>query len=156
MGALNQTMVIERPLETVFQETIQMEKSPEIMDQVVSIKKLTDGPPAKGTRYEEVRDLGGRKVQSELVVTEFVENKSYAVTSEQNGVKINFRYTFSAEGENSTFVTFDGKITTQGFARSLFRGMIVRMISKEELFHLQKLKNYIESRTEGQDDENNN
>ncbi|AJD92494.1 hypothetical protein JMA_31770 [Jeotgalibacillus malaysiensis] len=155
MGALNQTMVIERPIETVFNETIQMEKSPEIMDQVISVKKLTEGPIGEGTRYEEVRDLGGRKVQSELVVTEFEENQSYAVTSEQNGVKIKFRYTFREEGQNSTFVTFDGTITTEGFARSLFKGMIVRMISKEELFHLQKLKKYIESRTEDTHDENN-
>ncbi|TFD99743.1 SRPBCC family protein [Jeotgalibacillus salarius] len=154
MGALNQTMVIDRPLETVFKQTIQMEKSPEIMDQVESVKKLTEGPPGKGTRYEEVRDLGGRKVQSELIVTELVENQSYAVTSEQNGVKINFRYTFREQDENSTFVTFDGTVTTQGLARSLFKGMIVRMISKEELFHLQKLKKYIEKQTEDQHDKN--
>ena len=150
MGALNQTIVIDRPIETVFAIATDIEKSPEIMDKVEQIEKLTDGPVEKGTKFQEVRNLGGRRVQSVLEVTEYVPTESYAVSSEQNGVEIIFRYTFKSQ-EGTTFVTFDGKVKTKGFARSLFRGMIVRMISKEELFHLQELKEYIEK--EGTDSE---
>ncbi|MEW9500959.1 SRPBCC family protein [Jeotgalibacillus marinus] len=143
MGALNQTMVIDRPIETVFAMATDMERSPLIMDQVEQVEKLTNGPVAEGTKYQEVRNLGGRRVQSTLEVIEFVPAESYAVSSEQNGVRIEFRYTFKPQGE-STYVTFDGTIQTSGFIRRLFKGMVVRMISKEELFHLQKLKKYIE------------
>ncbi|PPA69774.1 SRPBCC family protein [Jeotgalibacillus proteolyticus] len=143
MGALNQKIVIEKPIENVFNIAVNMENSPAIMDQVEEIKKLTDGPVAQGTKYEEIRNLGGRRVQSILEVVEYTPNASYAVSSEQNGVQITFRYTFTPQGEH-TLVTFDGTIQTKGLARSLFKGMIVRMISKEELFHLQKLKTYIE------------
>ena len=143
MGALNQTMVIDRPIETVFAMATDMERSPQIMDQVEQVEKLTKGPVAEGTKYQEVRNLGGRRVQSTQEVIEFVPTESYAVLSEQNGVRIEFRYTFKSQGE-STYVTFDGKVQTSGFIRSLFKGMVVRMISKEELFHLQKLKKYIE------------
>ncbi|MDG5472756.1 SRPBCC family protein [Jeotgalibacillus sp. ET6] len=143
MGALNQTIVIDRPIEEVFAVTTTMEQSPQIMDQVEEVTKLTEGAIAEGTKYNEVRNLGGRRVQSVLEVVEYVPNVSYAVSSSQNGVEIEFRYTFKPQGDG-TFVTFDGKVKTSGFARSLFRGMIVRMISKEELFHLQKLKTFIE------------
>ncbi|KIL52812.1 SRPBCC family protein [Jeotgalibacillus campisalis] len=146
MGALNQTILIERPLEEVFTITTNMEQSPQIMDQVEEVAKITDGPVGKGTKYNEIRNLGGRRVQSVLEVIEHVPNASYAVSSSQNGVEIEFRYTFTQQGDG-TFVTFDGKVKTSGFARSLFRGMIVRMISKEELFHLQKLKKFIEAET---------
>lgn len=143
MGALNQTMVIDRPVETVFNLTTQMERSPEIMDKVEQITKITEGPVGEGTKYVEIRNLGGRRVQSTLEVIEYVPNKSYAVASEQNGVGITFRYTFKPQQEG-TFVTFDGIVQTSGLGRSLFKGMITRMISKEELFHLQKLKEFIE------------
>ncbi|WP_166805794.1 SRPBCC family protein [Jeotgalibacillus sp. R-1-5s-1] len=150
MGALNQTMVINRPVEEVFAKTVRMENSPQIMDQVEEVTKLTEGPVSKGTRYEEIRNLGGRRVRSELLVTEYEPNRSYAVSSEQNGVQITFRYTFRPEGDG-TFITFEGDIQTKGLARSMFKGMIVRMISKEELFHLQRLKKYIEKQDAGSD-----
>jgi len=143
MGALNQTMVIDRPVEEVFAITTDMERSAEFMEKVEQVTKLTDGPVREGTTYQEVRDLGGRRVQSTLKVIEYVSNTSYAVSSEQNGVEITFRYTFKPQAEG-TFMTFDGSVKTTGFARSLFRGMIVRMISKEELFHLQRLREFIE------------
>ncbi|MGD7044601.1 SRPBCC family protein [Jeotgalibacillus proteolyticus] len=146
MGALDQTIIIDRPIEEVFAITTTMEQSPQIMDQVEEVNKLTEGPIAKGTKYNEVRNLGGRRVQSVLEVIEYEPHASYAVASSQNGVEIEFRYTFEQQGEG-TFVTFDGKVKTSGFARSLFRGMIVRMIAKEELFHLQKLKTFIEKET---------
>lgn len=146
MGALDQTIVIDRPVDTVFQWTTNMEKSPEIMTHVEKVEKITPGPVEKGTRYHEVRNLGGRRVQSELEVIDYIPNERYSVTSEQNGVRITFTYTFKPEGDG-TYVTFDGDVQTAGLARSLFKGMIVRMIAKEEVWHLKTLKEFIEKET---------
>ncbi|KIL49587.1 SRPBCC family protein [Jeotgalibacillus soli] len=148
MGALNQHIIIERPIETVFAWTTDMERAPEIMDHVEKTEKITEGPVGKGTQYNEIRNVGNRRVQTTLEVIEYIPNTSYAVLSDQNGVQISFRYEFTPQG-NETHVTFNGDIKTRGLARTLFKGMIVRMIAKEELLHLSNLKKYIEKNTEG-------
>lgn len=136
---------IEASVETVFNVASDFNNSVFIMDNVVGIELLTEGPVQKGTKVKELRDVRGRTIESILVFTEFVANQKYSVTSENNGIFIEYNYTFHPQ-ESGTVVNFEGFIRTKGFKNTLLKPIVTAIIKKEDGDHLDRLKEFIEQK----------
>ena len=142
--AFKETIYINAPVETVFDVTTDFKQAMSIMDNVVKIEILTDGPMQVGTRVKEVRKIRGKEAETVLVVTEYIPNQKYAVKSEDSGITVEYHYQFNAQA-NGTSVDFNGLIQTKGLRNSLFKPLIEMILKKEDKNHLVQLKNYIEN-----------
>lgn len=136
---------IDASVETVFNVASDFNNSVFIMDNVVGIEMLTEGPVQKGTKVKEVREVRGRTIESILVFTEYVANQKYSVTSENNGIFIEYHYSFHPQ-ENGTVVNFEGFIRTKGFKNALLKPIVTAIIKKEDGDHLDRLKEFIEQK----------
>jgi len=136
---------IDAPVETVFKETSDFNNSMDIMNNVISIEILTDGPIQKGSKIKEVREIRGRKTESILIFTEYVTNQKFSVKSESNGILIEYHYSFHPK-EHGTVVNFEGIIQTKGFKNFMLKPIVTAFIKKEDGDHLEKLKEFIEQK----------
>lgn len=134
---------INAPVETVFKAASDFNNSVFIMDNVVGIEILTEGPVQKGTKIKEVREVRGRTIESILIFTEYVSNQKYSVKSEINGILIEYHYSFHPQ-DSGTVVNFEGFIRTKGFKNALLKPIITAIIKKEDGDHLERLKAFIE------------
>ncbi|MBA2175055.1 SRPBCC family protein [Halobacillus locisalis] len=144
MSFLEKSIMIKKPIEDVFQAATDFSNSPEIMDAVVGVELLTEGPVREGYEFKETREIRGRKVSSKIVVTDFEKDKSYSVRSVQQGLDLRYHYTFTQTTEG-TRVDFKGDLFTEGLRNKLAQPLIKKIIKKEDQDHLKHLKNYIES-----------
>jgi hypothetical protein len=136
---------IDASVETVFKAASDFNNSVFIMDNVVGIEMLTEGPVQKGTKVKEVREVRGRTIESILVFTEYVANQKYSVTSENNGIFIEYHYSFHPQ-DSGTVVNFEGFIRTKGFKNTLLKPIVTAIIKKEDGDHLDRLKEFIEQK----------
>ncbi|MCP3030960.1 SRPBCC family protein [Halobacillus sp. A1] len=143
MPFLERTVIIKKPLEEVFQTATNFEISPQIMEAVVEVEPLTEGPVRKGYQFKEVREIRGRRAASTIEITDFDSNKSYTASSEQNGLELHYHYTF-LETTEGTKVSFTGELFTKGLRNKLAKPMIKKIIKKEDQNHLDKMKDFIE------------
>lgn len=143
--AFMKEVYIEASVETVFNVASDFNNSVFIMDNVVGIELLTEGPVQKGTKVKEVRDVRGRTIESILVFTEYVANQKYSVTSENNGIFIEYHYSFHPQA-SGTVVNFEGFIRTKGFKNALLKPIVTAIIKKEDGDHLDRLKEFIEQK----------
>ena len=143
--AFMKEVYIEASVETVFNVASDFNNSVFIMDNVVGIELLTEGPVQKGTKVKELRDVRGRTIESILVFTEYVANQKYSVTSENNGIFIEYHYSFHPQ-ESGTVVNFEGFIRTKGFKNALLKPIVTAIIKKEDGDHLDRLKEFIEQK----------
>ena len=142
--AFKETIYINAPVETVFEVTTDFKQAMSIMDNVVKIEILTDGPLQVGTRVKEVRKIRGKEAETILVVTEYIPNQKFAVKSENSGITVEYHYQFNAQS-NGTSVDFNGLIQTKGFKNYLLKPLIEMILKKEDKNHLIQLKKYIEN-----------
>ena len=136
---------IDASVETVFKAASDFNNAVFIMDNVVGIELLTEGPVQKGTKIKEVREVRGRTIESILVFTEYVANQKYSVKSENNGIFIEYHYSFHPQ-ESGTVVNFEGFIRTKGFKNTLLKPIVTAIIKKEDGDHLDRLKEFIEQK----------
>ncbi|TGB02793.1 SRPBCC family protein [Halobacillus salinus] len=144
MTFMTQTIVIKKPVEEVFEAATTFENSPQIMDAVVGVELLSDGPVQEGYQFKETREIKGRKVSSVITVTHFDKNKAYSVRSVQQGLDLRYHYTFT-ETTEGTRVDFRGEMITEGLRNKLASPFLKKIIQKEDQDHLKHLKNFIET-----------
>ncbi|MYL36736.1 SRPBCC family protein [Halobacillus litoralis] len=144
MSFMTQSVVIERPVEEVFKAAVDFSNSPQIMEAVVAVELLSEGPVREGYKFKETREIRGRKVSAVIEVTAIEENRSYSVKSVQSGLDLRYHYQFEQAPEG-TKVVFQGELFTQGLRNALTRPLIKQIIKKEDQNHLQHLKKFIES-----------
>lgn len=144
MVFMNQSVIIRKPLEEVFAQATDFTNSPEIMDTVVDVELLSDGPVREGFRFKETREIRGKKASSVIEVTDFELNKKYSVRSHQHGLDLRYQYEFVQTTEG-TKVEFAGELYTEGFRNKLMKPLIKQIIKKEDQDHLQHLKKFIET-----------
>lgn len=148
MPDIQDSVIITKPVEEVFSFAANMDNSTQIMENVVSIEKLTEGPVQVGSKFKETREIRGRKASSIIEFTEFVPNERYVVKSEANGLKVIYYYDFKPTVEGGTKVNFQGDIHTSGIIMKLTKPIIRKILKKEDGDHLKQLKRLIEGTAE--------
>jgi hypothetical protein len=148
MPDIQDSVVIHKPVEEVFSYASNLDNSKEIMENVVEIERLTEGPLQVGSKFKETREIRGRKASSIIEFTEFLPNERYAVKSETNGLKVVYHYDFKRTVEGGTKVVFQGDIHTSGFMMKLTKPIIRKILKKEDGGHLNQLKRLLEGMAE--------
>ncbi|QFT91004.1 Polyketide cyclase / dehydrase and lipid transport [Bacillus sp. THAF10] len=148
MADLQDSIVIARPVEEVFSFASNLENATKVMENVVAIEKLTEGPIQVGSQFKETREIRGRKASYVMEFTEFESNKRYSVKSESNGLTVVYHYDFKPTVEGGTKINFHGDIHTSGFMMKLTKPIIRRILKKEDADHLPQLKRLLEGTAE--------
>lgn len=138
------SIFINRPIEQVFEYTVDGYNLHNWQSGFFEHELLTEGPKRVGTRVREVRQVGPRKAEIQAEVTAFELNKRFATkTSTKPYVTVN--YTFESEN-GGTRIDYKFTMVTNGLMR-LIEPMIARGIKSDSQKDLEKLKNILESKT---------
>lgn len=136
--------IIHRPIEEVFSYLSNLEHATELLPFVTDMEKLSTGPVGHGSRFLETRLVRRRRIQAEVLITEFARPTSFTSKSVSNGVEILYHYTFSAI-EEGTQVEMEAEVKTGGFLSFLTKKQLVKIIKNEDGGQLQKLKEVLET-----------
>ena len=87
MTGFNRSEWVARPPKEVFDFIAASENAPKIVQSVISMVKLTEGPPRVGARYRETRLMNGKEQQAELEIVEFEPARKYAMQNVTSGIE---------------------------------------------------------------------
>jgi len=108
MATIKVSSQIAAPVERVFQVFTDLEHGAEHVSGIKNVSVLTIGPFSLGTRWQETRDLLGRLDDAEMEVTSFELNRSYTVTHQKAGARIDATFTFEPlDGGTAASIQFD-------------------------------------------------
>jgi uncharacterized protein YndB with AHSA1/START domain len=125
-GQFETTVVIDRPIEEVFDFLADGTNDPKFSPRVLEIAKTTDGPPGVGTVYASTVKDAGVKTKREIKLTEFErptkirwsEVSKNLITAPEGG------YDLAPEG-NVTRLTFHNALEGHGLGK-LFTPLALR------------------------------
>jgi uncharacterized membrane protein len=139
-------ITIDRPIEQVFAFVANLENIPKYQSEVVKSEVITEGPIRLGSKFTEVVNILGRKVNAVCEVTEYEHLKELGFKSTSSPtIEYGGHFVFnSAQDGAGTQITFTGTASLKGLWRlvePLFAGELRKGITDE----LMKLKNILEA-----------
>jgi len=137
------SIVINKPVSEVFSYMAVPENAPQWMPDVVGIKRVTPGPLALGSKFEETRKTGpGMKETFPTEVTKWVTDREMGFVATGKTVTVTVHYNLSSTtgGAKADYVI---DFQWRGFAKctALFIGPMIGMSLKK---NHQRLKGCIE------------
>lgn len=116
--SVSESVVIARPVDDVFAFVSDHENLPAWTVGVKQSRRLTDGPPAAGTRYRVVGTLLGRPVESSYQVTALDPGRGFdgTMTSPMFGFCEQYRF---EPDQGGTRVSMSADVEPHGFFRFL-------------------------------------
>lgn len=115
----------------------------EFLENITRSEKLTEGPIGFGTRFRETRVVGGKEVSADLLVTVYEPHTQIGISSEAEGVTVEYHYRLTPEGEG-TRLKWICELEASGL-RKVMLPMVAGIMKREDGNHLQKLKAYLEA-----------
>lgn len=105
-------VTVRGPIEQVFRDFTDLERSGEYSAPVIERRKLTDGPLGVGTRFHAIDRWPGRKVEFTVEITQFEPNRLVAASwsdpvpggwearfeQMEEGAKVTFRASMNPKG----------------------------------------------------------
>ena len=115
---VSDSVVIARPVDVVFAFVSDHENLPTWTVGVKQSQRLTDGPPAAGTRYRVVGTLLGRPVESGYQITAFEPGRGFdgTMTSPMSGFCEQYRF---EQDHGGTRVSMSAAVEPHGILRFL-------------------------------------
>jgi uncharacterized membrane protein len=111
MAILEHSVVINRPVEEVFEFMSNNENEKLYRKDLLESEQTSEGPMGVGTTTREVTQFLGRKIESTSEVTEYVKNKVVATKSTSGPIPFKFRTSFEpVEDGTKLTVEFEGEI----------------------------------------------
>jgi uncharacterized membrane protein len=143
MATLEISTVINRPLEEVFAFLSNPENGPKWSSGSSDVTITSAGPLGVGSAYRSARTFLGRRIESEIEVTEYEPNRSYATKSTSGPFPMQSRVIFErAEGGTRVTGTLVGE--PGGFFK-LAEPLLVSMVKRQFDADLANLKDLMES-----------
>ena len=105
MPSFTLTHRVEAPIDAVFDVFSDIPRAHEMIDQIIAIEMLTDGPVGVGTRWRETRMMFKREATEVMEVTAFEPGRSYTVGCRSCGSEYESTWRFEPEGD-ATLVEF--------------------------------------------------
>jgi len=112
---LDQSVVIERPLEEVFAFVANRENDAQWAPVVTETRKTTEGPLDVGTTYEQAGRFLGRNVQMHFEVTEYEPNRKIVQRLMSQGQLVATSVCSVEAVSGGTRLTLTGEAQTGGF-----------------------------------------
>ena len=129
MAQIQGEIIIDRPVETVFDFVANQCNEPLYNVEMVSAEKMSEGPVGSGTRFRAVMRSGRRVFPVDIEFTTFERSTRLGSHSVANGMTMDGELAFEAVGE-STRMTWEWDVHPAGAMRLL--SPIVTMIGKRQ------------------------
>ena len=144
MIKIENSIVINKPVEEVFQFLANSENNPQWQSGTQEVKKTSEGPIGVGTTYLSVSKLLGRRLESIVEYTAYEPNKRVAAKATSGPIPFQFETTFEATAEGGTMVTTAGGGEVGGFFK-LAEPVVSRMLKRQFTTDNANLKDYLEA-----------
>ena len=143
MITVEHSVVINRPIEEVFEFMADIENAPQWRSGVVEVKKLSD-EPAVGARASEVLQFLGRRMETTYEITEYEPNVKFGFKTISGPVSMEGGFTVESVG-GGTKVSFKIQGETGGFFK-LAEPILGRMVRRQVETDHSNLKDLLEAR----------
>jgi|ERR1043166_383885 carbon monoxide dehydrogenase subunit G len=144
MAGFTRTVVIDRPVEQVFDFATDLANAHHMMPNVTKTEWLTEGGMKPGARFKETRTVNGKERTAEITIIEHERPKLHAAYAGMMGLHAVYRFRFTPEG-TGTRVDMEA-IVSGNVLWWLFLGMMSRMMAKEDGEFLNRLKTAMEAK----------
>ena len=143
MAKLEHSVVINRPVEEVFEFMTNIENEKLYRTDLLESEQTSEGPFGVGTTTCEVSQFLGRKVETTGEVTEFVKNMVVATKSTSGSIPYKFRTSFEPV-ERGTKVTVEFEIEIGGFFK-MAESFVIKMGMRQTEKDINTLKKMLEA-----------
>ncbi len=146
MLEVEHSIVINRPVEQVWNYLTDFENTPSWDIGVLETRQTSEGPAGLGTTFQNIGPFLGRNAVREYRVTEYIPNKKVAVrlTNPDKFIQqAEVAYTFEP-AENGTDLTFKGGIEFRGLFK-LLQPILLQRAKKDGQGDLENLKRLLET-----------
>jgi carbon monoxide dehydrogenase subunit G len=144
MAGFMRTIVIDRPIEEVFDFATDLHNASKLLPNVTKTEMLTEGGMKPGAKFKETRLMNGKERSVVIEVVEHARPSVHAARARMMGMVASFTFRFFAEGAG-TRVEMEA-VVTGNFLWWLFLGMMSRMMEKEDGEYLNRLKAALETK----------
>jgi uncharacterized protein YndB with AHSA1/START domain len=144
MIKIEHSIVINRPVEEVFEYIANPEKTPLWAGVVRETKLTSEGPYGVGSTYNNVVELLGRRIESNYEVTEYEPNSKSSTKTTSGPMPMEISTTFKAV-EGGTEVTNSAKLDAAGLFK-LAEPVFARMADRQVETDFANLKDLLEAR----------
>lgn len=148
MLKVEHSIVINKPVEQVWNFLTEFRNTPKWDIGVLETKQISEGPAGLGTTFQNIGPFLGRNSVREYKVTEYEPNKKVAVkliTQEKFIREAEVSYTFNP-AKNGTILTFTGRIEFSGFFK-LIQPILLKRAKRDGQGDLDNLKRLIEAQS---------
>jgi uncharacterized membrane protein len=135
MAAVEQSVEVEVPVRTAYNQWTQFEEFPRFMEGVESVAQLDD------TRLHWVAEIGGERREWDATITEQIPDERVAWKGEGGPSGV---VTFHRLGDDRTKITVQMDYEPEGFKETV--GSMVGSDSRHVAGDLERFKEFIESR----------
>ena len=143
MAKLEHSIVINAPIEMVFDFMNNPEKEMLWRPELIEMEQTSEGPVDVGTTYREVMKFMGRKLEITAEITEYLPNKVSSIKSTSGPIAFELRGIFEpVEGGTRVSMEIDGKIS--GFF-NVAESLVMKMAKKQMQEQLQTVKTLLEA-----------
>ena len=143
MIKIEQTVVINRPIEEVFAFLANPENTPLWAAAVKETKLTSEGPIGVGTTYNLVLEFLGRRIENNYEFTEYEPNSKYSNKTISGPMSEEESTTLKAV-EGGTEVTITAKVDAAGLFK-LAEPVVARMANRQVETDIQNLKDLLEA-----------
>ena len=143
MAKVDFSIVINRPVEVVFEFMSNPENEKLFRSDLIESVKTSDGPMGVGTTTREASKFMGMKIESTSEVTEYEPNKVITTKATSGPIPFTFKTTFAPVDAGTEVVTeFEGEIG--GFFK-VAESMVINKGMKQTKRDFAKLKDLLEA-----------
>jgi carbon monoxide dehydrogenase subunit G len=143
MAGFKRSIVVERPIEEVFDFATDLENASLLLPGVTKTEMLTPNGVQPGARFRETRLMNGKERSAVIEIVDHQRPRLHVAKAEMLGMKATYTFRFFPE-QAGTKVEMEGEVTGN-LLWKLFLGMIVRMMEKGDGDYLGRLKEAMES-----------
>jgi len=139
MAGFKRSIVIDRPVEEVFDFACDLAIAPILLPNVTKTEMLTEGGMKPGAKFKETRLMNGKERSAVIEIVEHQRPTVHAAKAGMMGMQATYTFRFFPEGAG-TRVDLEA-VVLGNFLWWPFLGMLARMMDKEDGEYLVRLKN---------------
>jgi uncharacterized membrane protein len=144
MIKIENRVVINRPIDEVFEFMANSENDPQWQSSAQEVMKTSEGPTGVGTTYTSVNRFLGRRLEATFEYTAYEPNKRVAGKATSGPILFQFENTFEPAAEGGTKVTVSSEGDAGGFFK-LAEPVIARMLQRQVDTDTANLKDLLEA-----------
>ncbi|TLF78397.1 SRPBCC family protein [Nocardia cyriacigeorgica] len=146
MIEVSDSVLIDRPVDVVFDYVADQTNAPAWQDGLVEVRRTTDGPIGVGTRHLAVRSFLGRRLELTNEYVRFEPNREVAFTAATGPSRMEVSYRTEPEA-GGTRLSCDMRMEQKGLF-ALADPLVARSLRKDFASNFANLKALLEDATE--------